>query len=336
MKKSLAKNLIYRFCVTVLSGLIFLLAASAAGLITGASGYGLSDIANIIFQLNIDETAKSVIIDLRLPRVIVAATAGAILSCGGLVFQAIFRNPLSEPYKLGLSGGAGVGALLAIILGFMRFPFGVVSAFTGGMAALFMLFFISSGVRFHHSDSLVLTGVMINSFCGALIMFLTSIARDTRIYGIVGWLMGDFSNQDFSGAGIMAMIFIPCFLVMWFMSHRLNLISTGEELAQSMGIRPRTVIWIMIILVSIPVSVLVSFCGLIGFVGLVVPHIGRRLAGNDHRILFPLCALYGGGFMVLCDLAARTTYHGGELPVGVITALTGSPFFIALLRKERQ
>lgn len=325
-----------RFFLVVLSGLAFLFIASAAGIIKGASDYGISDIAGILLQQNVDDTAKSVIIDLRLPRVIVAAIAGAILSCGGLVFQAIFRNPLSEPYILGLSGGAGVGALLAISMGFMRFPMGVVSAFLGGMTALFILFYISSGIKFHHSDSLVLSGVMINSFCGALIMFLTSVARDTKIYGIVGWLMGDFSNHDFSNAGLMALIFIPCFAVMWFMSHRLNLISTGEELAESMGVRARTVIWIMIVLVSIPVSVLVSFCGLIGFVGLVVPHVGRRLAGNDHRILFPLCALYGGGFMVICDLVSRTIYKDGELPVGVITALIGSPFFIALLRRERQ
>lgn len=329
------KGPIKGFILIVLSGVIFLFLACMAGVLTGASDYGIKDIFAVLLSMPVDEAARSIIIDLRLPRVLVAAIAGAILSCGGLVFQAIFRNPLSEPYILGLSGGAGVGALLAISAGLARFPLGVVSAFFGGILALLILFYISSGTKFHHSDSLVLSGVMINSFCGAMIMFLTSIARDTKIYGIVSWLMGDFSNHDFKNAFVMACIFIPCFACMWLLSHRLNLISTGEELAESMGVKARTVTWLMIVLVSVPVSVLVSFCGLIGFVGLVVPHITRRLAGHDHRILFPLCALYGGGFMVVCDLVSRTIYSEGELPVGVITALIGSPFFIALLKRER-
>jgi len=329
------KKNILNFAIILFSGVFFLIAASVFGILTGASDYGISDIKAIILSQPVDDTARSVIIDLRMPRVIVAAFAGAILSCGGLVFQAIFRNPLSEPYILGLSGGSGVGALIAISMGLARLPFGVITAFMGGMAALLVLFYISSGTKFHHSDSLVLSGVMINSFCGALIMFIISIARDTKIYGIVSWLMGDFSNQDFTNAFVMASVFIPCFAGMWLLSHSLNLISTGEELAESMGVKARTVTWIMIVLVSIPVSVLVSFCGLIGFVGLVVPHITRRLAGHDHRQLFPLCALYGGGFMVLCDLASRTIYSNGELPVGVITALIGSPFFIAILKRER-
>jgi len=321
--------------IILFSGVLFLIISSVAGILTGASNYGISDILDILFSHPVDETARSVIINLRMPRVIVAALAGGILSCGGLVFQAVFRNPLSEPYILGLSGGSGVGALIAISIGLARFPFGIITAFTGGVAALCVLFYISSGTKFHHSDSLVLSGVMINSFCGALIMFLTSIARDTKIYGIVSWLMGDFSGHDFTNAAVMAMIFIPCFAVMWLLSHSLNIISTGEELAESMGVKARTITWIMIVLVSIPVSVLVSFCGLIGFVGLVVPHITRMLAGHDHRLLFPLCALYGGGFMVLCDLASRTIYSNGELPVGVITALIGSPFFIAIMKRER-
>lgn len=323
------------FVLTVLSGVLFLFFACLAGIFTGATEYGLKDVLDLIFSKPVDEAARSVIIDLRLPRVMVAATAGAILSCGGLVFQAIFRNPLSEPYILGLSGGAGVGALLAISAGFARFPFGVASAFMGGMSALLILFYISSGTKFHQSESLVLSGVMINSFCGAMIMFLISIARDTKLFGIVSWLMGDFSNHDFGNAAVMVSIFLPCFCCMWLFSHRLNLISTGEELAESMGVKARNIIWMTIVLVSIPVSVLVSFCGLIGFVGLVVPHIARRLAGHDHRILFPLCALYGGGFMVLCDLFSRAIYSEGEFPVGVITALIGSPFFIAILRRER-
>lgn len=324
------------FKIMVLAaGAVFLFLSCLAGVMTGPTGYGLNDLTGLLFSGHVDETAQSVILELRLPRVIVAALAGGVLSCGGLVLQAIFRNPLSEPYLLGLSGGSGVGALIAISLGLSRFPTGVAAAFLGGMTALLILFYVSSGTKYRHSDSLVLSGVMINSFCGALIMFLTSIARDTKIYGIVSWLMGDFSSQDPSGAIILASVFFPCFAGMCLLSHSLNLISTGEELAESMGVRAKTVTWVLIVLVSVPVSVLVSLCGLIGFMGLVVPHIVRRLAGFDHRMLFPMCLLYGGGFMVLCDLVSRTVYSEGELPVGVITALIGSPFFIAIMKRER-
>jgi iron complex transport system permease protein len=166
-------------------------------------------------------------------------------------------------------------------------------------------------------------------------MFLISLTQDSKIHTIMFWLMGDLSSSDLGQAGILALCTIPCFLVVFALSHPMNLLLLGGEMAHSMGVNLRRTTGILLVTASFMVSAAVSHCGLMGFVGLVVPHIFRLALGPDHRVLVPACILGGGSYMVLCDLLARWIPRQGEMPVGVITAMIGAPLFIALLRKGR-
>ncbi len=282
-----------------------------------------------------DPMISTIIWKIRLPRVLMAALVGAALALGGLVFQALLRNPLAEPYILGISGGSAIGAILGILLGLSRFPGVGLLAFLGSLSTLAMILLMASGKGMLKKDSLLLSGVMINAFCGAVIMFLVSITQDARLHNIIFWLMGDLSLADLHQVGIMAALLIPCFILLFWLSHTMNLLLMGKEMAQSMGVNIVAATVSLLSITSFIVSVTVSQCGLLGFVGLVIPHLLRMLLGADHRVLVPACILGGGTYMILCDLLARSLPEQGEIPVGVITALFGAPLFIFLLLKSK-
>ena len=265
-----------------------------------------------------------------------AALVGATLSLGGLVFQALLRNVLAEPYILGISGGAAVGAIIGILLGLARFPGVFLTAFGGSMATIGLVLFMSAGAARSGRDALLLSGVMINAFCSAIIMFLVSLTQDSRLHNILFWLMGDLSMADMRQVGILAATVIPCYLILFLLSHPMNLLLLGREMAQSMGVNIRAVYLILLLTSSFMVSATVSYCGLVGFVGLVMPHLLRLVVGPDHRVLVPACVLAGGAYLILCDVLARGLPQQGEMPAGVITALIGAPIFIFLLRKTRR
>jgi iron complex transport system permease protein len=261
---------------------------------------------------------------------------GATLSLGGLVFQALLRNPLAEPYILGISGGSAIGAIVGILLGLSRFPGVSLTAFVGSLATLGLLLVMTTGQSILKRESLLLSGVMVNAFCSAVILFLISLAQDARLHNILFWLMGDLSIANMPQVGILAAMLFPCFILIFWLSHSMNLLLMGKELALTMGVNIKLVSLTLMITASFMVSATVSYCGLLGFIGLVMPHLLRLLWGSDHRVLVPACILGGGAFLAACDLLARTLPEQGEMPPGVITALIGAPLFIYLLKKSRR
>jgi iron complex transport system permease protein len=259
---------------------------------------------------------------------------GAALSLGGLVFQALLRNPLAEPYILGISGGSAIGAIIGILIGFSRFPGVSLTAFTGSIATLLLILAMSSGQTILKKDALLLSGVMVNAFCAAVIMFLVSITQDSRLHNIIFWLMGDLSMGDMKHAGILASTLLPCFFLVFWLSNPMNLLLMGKEMAQTLGVNIKVITFTLLVATSFMVSATVSYCGLVGFVGLVMPHLLRLVFGPDHRVLVPACVFGGGTYMVFCDLLARTLPEQGEMPAGVITAIIGAPLFIYLLKRS--
>ncbi len=317
--------------------LAVLLVTMLAGLAAGSSGVKFAALWQAVTAPeSADAMLKAIIWKIRLPRVLMAIIAGATLSLGGLVFQALLRNPLAEPYILGVSGGSAIGAIMGILLGFSRFPGITLTAFVGSTGTLLLVLAISGGRSLVDRDSLLLSGVMINAFCSAVIMFLVSITQDSRLHSIMFWLMGDLSLAGMKEAGVLFLLVLPCFILTFFFSNRMNLLLLGRETAQTMGVNVRLVVVALLISTSFMVSVTVSYCGLFGFVGLVIPHLLRLIIGPDHRVLVPACILGGGAFMVLCDILARTLPDQGEMPVGVITALVGAPLFIYLLKRSQR
>ena len=315
---------------------IILLIAILAALAIGSTSTGIKPVYQAFFAPeDADSMTSAIILHLRLPRALLAALVGAALSLGGLVFQAILRNPLAEPYILGISGGSAIGAILGILMGLSRFPGVSLLSFTGSIIILLLIVIISSGSSILKKDSLLLAGVMVNSFCSAVIMFLISMTQDARLHNIMFWLMGDLSLADINQAGILAAILFPCFILIFLLSNSMNILLLGKEMALTMGISVKTITLVLLITTSLMVSATVSNCGLVGFVGLVIPHILRLSLGSDHRILVPACILGGGAYMVICDLMARTLPDQGEMPAGVITAMIGAPLFIFLLKKSK-
>ncbi len=329
-------NIIHRMISVSFFLVIILTITVFAGLAVGSSFNGFKILWNIIFTSKKPDPVLSTIIwRIRFPRVLMALMSGAVLSTGGLVFQALLRNPLAEPYILGISGGSAIGAIIGIILGISRFPGVAAAAFAGSMATLILVVVMSSGKASLTKDSMLLSGVVINAFCSAIIMFLISITQSSQIHSIMFWLMGDLSSSDMKQVYILAFSIIPCFIIIFLFSHSMNLLLMGKEIAHSMGINIKFVTTILLVTSSFMVSATVADCGLLGFVGLVVPHILRLLFGADHRVLVPACIIGGGAYMVVCDLLARWIPRQGEVPVGVITAMIGAPLFIFLLKKGK-
>ncbi len=307
------------------------------GLSMGSSGNGADAVFKSLFGMyEADSMLHTIIWRIRFPRVLLAALVGATLSLGGLVFQALLRNPLAEPYILGISGGSAIGAIIGILAGLSRFPGVSFTAFLGSVATLLLLLVMSSGQTILKKDSLLLSGVMVNAFCSAIIMFLLSITQDSRLHNIIFWLMGDLSMSDLNQVGILALTLFPCFIILFRYSHSMNLLLMGNEMAQSMGVNIKRVTMILLVITSFMVSSTVSHCGLLGFVGLVIPHLLRLILGPDHRILVPACILGGGAYMVICDVLSRVLPQQGDMPAGVITAMIGAPLFIYLLKRSKR
>ncbi|VFQ46779.1 FecCD family ABC transporter permease [Desulfoluna butyratoxydans] len=314
---------------------IVLGAAVLLGLATGPSGIDLTPVAQLVTGDSQADSLQIAIIErIRLPRVLMALFCGAVLSLGGLVFQALLGNPLAEPYILGISGGAATGAIMGILAGFARVPGVSLTAFAGSMVTLFMVLVLSRGENRVGRDAMLLSGVMVNAFCSAMIMFLISISEENKLHDIMFWLMGDLSSADMPQVGMVALLVLPCFVVIFLLSHKMNLMLMGREMARAMGVSIRRTTLILLIATSFMVSAMVCQSGLMGFVGLVVPHILRQVFGSDHRVLVPATIVGGGAFMVICDLLARWIPREGEIPVGVITAMIGAPLFIMLLKRR--
>lgn len=316
---------------------LLLFIAGFLGISMGSAGGGVGAfLQSLLGQKEIDSMTETIIWRIRFPRVVLATLVGATLSLGGLVFQALLRNPLAEPYILGISGGSAVGGIIGILMGLSRFPGVGLAAFCGSMVTLLLILMMSSGQTILKKDSLLLSGVMVNAFCTAVIMFLVSLTHDSRLHNIIFWLMGDLSSTDIGQVGMLSLTILPGFLLLFWFSNTMNLLLMGKEMAQTMGVNVKAVTVILLVATSLMVSATVSHCGLLGFVGLVMPHLLRLVLGPDHRILVPACVLGGGAYMVLCDLLARILPQQGEMPAGVITAMIGAPLFIFLLKRSKR
>jgi len=274
--------------------------------------------------------------DLRVPRVLASFLAGSSLAVCGMAFQAIFRNPLATPFTLGVSSGASLGAALAVWSGF-HFSFlglsGVsLCAFAGALLVVGLVWTASSlRRRFMNTYTLLLAGVAVSFFFSSLILFIQYLSDFTQSYQILRWLMGGLENIRFNSLPPLLILFLPAMGIFAFLARDLDLMAIDEELAVSRGVEVPRSKALVYICTSILVGAVVSLCGPIGFVGMMVPHICRMIFGWTHRVLFPASLLAGGIFLTLCDTVARTLIAPAEIPVGIITALLGGPFFLWLL-----
>ena len=287
-------------------------------------------------SFSITSQEELIIFSIRLPRILFAGIVGAALSIGGVIFQALLRNPLADPYILGISGGSALGAIVGILIGASSFYLGVpLLAFCGALTTVFLLFIVAGGARGALWDnSLLLSGVVINAFFSAAILFFLSVVDSLELHSITFWLMGDLSRASLKEIGVAAVCLFAGFALLYGQARKLNLIVQGEETALHLGVDlEKTKPWILI-LTSLIIAVAVSLAGIIGFVGIMVPHLMRLVFGSDHRLLLPAAALFGASFLVLADTLARVILAPAELPVGVITALCGAPYFIFLLKRK--
>jgi iron complex transport system permease protein len=316
-----------------------LVVALMLGLAAGPSGLGVGEILSVLTDRDAAGPAADIVLRVRLPRVLLGGLVGASLAVAGVLFQAMLRNPLADPYVLGVSGGAALGGILVLSLGSaFGLGYGAVppAAFAGCILTTAMLYAIAGVNARFSTTSLLLTGVVFNAFASAAIVFLASMAALTEGASIFLWLIGSPSSIRVEVSG-----WVAAFLVIGLgftipLARSLNLSALGGESAEQLGVdidRQRRVV---LIASSLMVGAAVSVAGLIGFVGLIIPHLLRLIFGPDHRLLIPASALGGAAFLVVCDALARTILDGRELPVGAITALAGGPLFLWLLRRYHQ
>lgn len=274
--------------------------------------------------------------ELRIPRVLTAFTAGAVLALGGMAFQAMFRNPLATPYTLGIAGGASFAAAAAIQIGWSASFLGVSSvslaAFVGACGVILLVFGLTRLRADFSTETLLLAGVTLSFFFSSMILTLQYLSDPTRTFRMLRWMMGGLEGT--AGYRDWLAIFIPALpaaVALAALRHEMNLLTLGEEWAIGRGVALARTKALLLGLVGWMVASVVAVCGPIGFVGLIVPHICRLLMGADHRRLFPVTLVFGGAFLAICDTAARTVLAPTEIPVGIVTSLLGGPFFFWLL-----
>ncbi|MDD5465119.1 MAG: iron ABC transporter permease [Candidatus Omnitrophica bacterium] len=275
------------------------------------------------------------ILNLRLLRVIAALLVGSGLAVSGIALQAILRNPLAEPYLLGTSSGAGLAAIIAVIMGVSRI-YMPLAAFLGAALSIIIVYSLSRERGVIADKSLILSGVIVSVAFSAIIVFLVSLFGNEAMHEMNWWLWGSLQVYDHK---LLILVAVPVLLgigIIYFFAQDLNAISMGEEEAVHLGIDTQNIKRILIFITALITASLICICGIIGFVGLIVPHMMRLLVGPNHRILIPTTCLAACVFMVVCDLIARTLFTPLEIPIGVITAIIGAPVFIILLKKGRR
>jgi len=315
--------------------LLLLLLVMAISLMIGTAEVSLSQIVDLFTgALQTEDPAGLSIFRIRLPRILLAGLVGFCLSLGGVIFQALLRNPLADPFILGISSGSAFGAIMGIFLGF-HLALGVpLMSFAGALMTIYLLMALGTKNIGMESSTILLTGVIINAFFVAIIMFFISTTADTRLHTMLFWLYGDLSQSRYGPLIVLAPVVFIASLILYSFARDLNLITAGEEAALQLGVEVETTKKICLLVVSLIIGLIVAFSGLIGFVGLIAPHLGRMAFGSDHRLLIPVASLGGATFLIAADTLARTVVSPSELPVGVITAFMGAPFFIYLLKKR--
>jgi iron complex transport system permease protein len=285
-----------------------------------------------------------IVLSLRLPRIIAGVVVGAALAASGVVYQGVFRNPMADSYILGVSSGAAVGASIAIMFGsgiaFSGFGLLQVAAFIGAILAMFLVYNISRVGSRVPVTTLLLNGIAVNFFLYAIVALLEVLAGHNELSAIVSWLIGGFGVVKWLDIWPVLPFIIVGIVLSYFYARDLNMLALGEDQAQHLGVNVEKTKRVLLVLASMVAAAAVSLGGLIGFVGLMVPHITRIIIGPDHRILFPASAIMGAIYLVVCDALARVVAlpfgSAVELPVGIVTMLAGAPFFVILFRRKKQ
>ncbi len=302
-------------------------------------GSRLPGIGKLVDTEGIGEVYGRILFQVRLPRVILAGLVGAGLSVTGAAFQGLFRNPLADPHILGVSSGAALGATLAMLFGAGGWFGGIsltgLAAFAGGLLTVFVVYRIACAGSVVKTVHLLLTGTAVSSFLSAVISFLMTRHED-ELEKIYMWTLGSFGAASWEKIRFMGIFLLAGSLVLLALGRELNLLAAGEDTAVTLGVSLRAVRAIIIVAGTFLVAACVSVSGVIGFVGLIVPHCMRLIFGPDHRGLLPCAALGGAGFMIFCDMLARTVTAPTEIPVGVVTAIIGAPYFILLLARSKR
>jgi len=322
----------------ILLGLALLLAACAAVAlcIGGGRAMGFGVVSDWLGGA--DPLARSIVLDVRLPRVLLALLVGGALSAAGVAFQATLRNPLADPYILGVSGGAALGAVLfTVIASRSAEPWLLgrpVAAFAGAMTTLIVLFGLARARGRTEATSLLLIGVVVNALDSAVILFLVTAGDTARFQSVLFFLVGNVGSPPASALVVAGVAIAAGLVVLLLRSHEMNLLAAGDDTAAHLGVDVERSTWLLVGAASLVTATAVAFTGLVGFVGLIVPHALRTAFGPDHRLLVPAAALGGGAFLAVADAVARTIVSPAEMPVGVVTALVGAPLFLALYLKR--
>ena len=306
-----------------------------AALLLASAFFGLTRGAVTIPIGELLSEANRPILDLRLLRVITAVLAGCGLSVAGIALQAILRNPLAEPYLLGTSSGAGLAAVTAIVLG-MSSTYLPLAAFAGAIGSMILVYNLARDGQKVQDRSLILAGVIVSITLSALIVFVISISGERALHEMTWWLWGSMQTYDFRLVGLSALPVVAGIIAIYCFAQDLNAISLGEEDALHLGIDVQNIKKALILITALITASLICICGIIGFVGLIVPHMMRMVVGPNHKTLIPATCLAASAFMIACDLVSRTMFAPVEIPIGVITSVIGAPVFVLLLKTGRR
>ncbi|MBN1552385.1 iron ABC transporter permease [bacterium] len=329
------KSSVKKFILAVALSFFFFAICLVSAPFIGSSDISFSD----VFQWPINfygSSAASIFWLTRMPRTLLAALAGAALSAAGVTFQALLRNPLATPYTLGVSSGASFGAVLALVLGIDRSILGIpgiqLLGFVTAIGTILLVYRLAEQNGTAPTHILLLAGVTISFFFAALILFLQYVADFTQTYRIVHWLMGSLDIAEYDPILTVTAFVIPSLMIMFGLAKDFNLFSAGDESAHARGVAVEKSRKLAYLSASLATAAVVSITGPIGFVGLIIPHTMRLIVGADHRILMPVSIFSGAGFLIICDTISRTLFiASGGIPIGVLTALIGGPFFLVLL-----
>jgi iron complex transport system permease protein len=317
--------------------LVLLLLVIMVSLIFGPSGITPGQVIRV-FEGKEGSAAASIVFQIRLPRMVLALAIGGALAVSGVIFQGLFQNPLVEPYTLGISGGAALGVSICIILGLkniLGYYILPLSGFIGAALSLLVIYTLSVKKGIIKTNKLLLIGVMISFISSSLIILILALSEKEKFYEIFFWTMGSLEESNWFLINTAVWISLAGLLISGFFWQELNALSLGEENAVHLGLKVEKSKFFLLILSSILTGVSVSLAGIISFVGLVVPHLMRNFAGNDHRILLISSYIFGAIFLILCDTMARVIVAPSELPVGVITGIVGGVLFIYTLMKTK-
>ncbi len=333
-----------RNALALTGAVLVLFAAMLVGTLVGPAGLTtggvLLDIADRLPLVDVDSglstRQQAILWNIRMPRVVLGVLVGAMLAIAGAAYQGVFRNPLADPYLLGVSSGAGLGATLAIVVGGAAGFAGVpIAAFAGGLLAVGATYSLGRTVGGSRSEVvIILAGVAVAAFANAIQTFFMQLHDDT-LRQVYSWMLGRLSTDGWSDVVVVLPYVVVTVAIIALHRRTLDVMAVGDVEAASLGINPARVRLLLVCVATLGTAAVVSASGLIGFVGIVVPHAVRLLAGPGHRLLLPLSLLVGASFLVLADVLARTVMSPAELPIGVVTAAIGAPFFLVVLRRSR-